>query len=87
VSISRIAGSPVTHGPEVIQALRRIWEAAGSIPWSVRLPTLLPLWLPWARPRFWLSAAVCQPLRRLSPRQMDRRLGPVKRTLKTRRYD
>ena len=75
----------VSYGPEVIQALRVIWEAAGY-PWSVRLQALLPLWLPWARRRLRLSATLCQQLRRLSPRQMDRRLGPVKRTLKTRRY-
>jgi hypothetical protein len=75
----------VTYGAEVIQALRVIWEAAGY-PWSVRLKALLPLWLPWARRRLRLSATGCQQLRRLSPRQMDRRLGPVKRTLKTRRY-
>ena len=75
----------VTYGAEVIQALRVIWEAAGY-PWSVRLKALLPTWLPWAQRRLRLSAAVCGRLRQLSPRQMDRRLGPVKRTLKTRRY-
>jgi hypothetical protein len=76
---------PVTYGLAVIQALTAIWEAAGY-PWSVRLQALIPLWLPWARRRRRLSATVCQQLRRLSPRQMDRRLGPVKRTLRTRRY-
>lgn len=76
---------PVTYGADVIQALRVIWEAAGY-PWSVRLKALLPLWLPWARRRLRLSATVSQQLRRLSARQMDRRLGPLKRTLKTRRY-
>jgi hypothetical protein len=76
---------PVTYGLAVIQALTAIWEAAGY-PWSVRLKALIPLWLPWARRRLRLSATVCQQLRRLSPRQMDRRLGPVKRTLRTRRY-
>lgn len=68
-----------------IQALRTIWEAAGY-PWSVRLKALLPLWLPWARRRLGLSASVCQQLRRISPRQMDRRLAPFKRALKARRY-
>jgi hypothetical protein len=76
---------PATYGLAVIQALTAIWEAAGY-PWSVRLKALIPLWLPWARRRLRLSATVCQQLRRLSPRQMDRRLGPVKRTLRTRRY-
>jgi hypothetical protein len=69
----------------VIQALTVIWEAAGY-PWSVRLKALLPLWLPWARRRLRLSATVCRHLRTISPRQIDRRLAPAKRTLKTRRY-
>src|SRR5205814_7490013 len=60
-------------------------EAAGY-PWSVRLQALLPLWLPWARRRWDLSATVCQQLRRISARQIDRRLAPAKRQLRTRRY-
>lgn len=75
----------VSYAPAVIQALRAIWEAAGY-PWSLRLKALLPLWLPWARRRLGLSASVCQQLRRISPRQMDRRLAPHKRQLKARRY-
>jgi hypothetical protein len=69
----------------VIQALTAIWKAAG-FPWSVRLKALLPLWLPWARRRLRLSAPVCRQLRAISPRQIDRRLAPAKRTLTTRRY-
>jgi hypothetical protein len=69
----------------VIHALTAIWEAAGY-PWSLRLQALLPRWLPWARRRFGLSARVCQQLVTISPRQMDRRLAPVKRQLTTRRY-
>jgi hypothetical protein len=69
----------------VIQALTTIWEAAGY-PWSVRLKALLPLWLPWARRRLRLSAPVCQQLRVISPRQIDRRLAAAKRRLPTRRY-
>jgi hypothetical protein len=61
----------------VIQALTAIWTAAGS-PWSVRLKALLPLWLPWARRRLRLSATVCQQLRAISPRQIDRRLAATK---------
>ncbi len=76
---------PATYSPAVIQALTAIWEAAGY-PWSVRLKALIPLWLPWARRRWRLSAPVCQQLRRISPRQIDRRLAPTKRQLQTRRY-
>src|SRR5262245_16215420 len=74
-----------TYGTPVIQALTAIWEAAGY-PWSVRLKALLPLWLPWARRRRRLSPTVCRQLRTISARQIDRRLAPAKRTLKTRRY-
>ena len=76
---------PATYGLAVIQALTVIWKAAGY-PWSVRLKALLPLWLPWARRRLRLSATVCQQLRAISPRQIDRRLAATKRQLRTRRY-
>jgi hypothetical protein len=39
-----------------------------------------------ARRRLRLSATVCQLLQRISARQIDRRLGPTKRQLQTRRY-
>jgi hypothetical protein len=76
---------PVTYSPAMLQALRVIWEAAGY-PWSVRLKALIPLWLPWARRRLQLSPRVCQQLRRISARQIDRRLAPTKRQLRRRRY-
>ena len=69
----------------MIPALTMIWEAAGY-PWSVRLQAVLPVWLPWARRRRRLSATVCRQLRSISPRQIDRRLAPAKRRLRTRRY-
>ena len=74
-----------TYRPAVIDALAAIWEAAGY-PWSVRLKALLPLWLPWARKRFRLTAALERHLRAISPRQMDRRLAPRKRQLTRRLY-
>src|SRR5262245_11973019 len=76
---------PATYSTAVMQALTVIWEAAGY-PWSVRLKGLIPLGLPWARRRLRLTATVCQQLRRISARQIDRRLGPTKRQLQTRRY-
>jgi hypothetical protein len=76
---------PALYSPAVIQTLTAIWEAAGD-PWSVRLKALIPLWLPWARRRLRLSATVCQQLRRISARQIDRRLASTKRQLRTRRY-
>ena len=76
---------PVHYGPEVIAALRAIWTAAGY-PWSVRLKALLPAWLPWARKRLRLTPPVEQALRRISARQMDRRLQADKRQLGKRLY-
>ncbi len=74
-----------TYGPAVITALHAIWQAAGY-PWSVRLKALLPLWLPWARRRLRLARGVERQLLAISPRQIDRRLAPHKRQLKTRLY-
>jgi integrase-like protein len=74
-----------TYGTRVIQVLAAIWRAAGY-PWSVRLKALLPLWLPWARPRFRLTAALEAQLLRLSPRQMDRRLAAYRRPSQTGRF-
>jgi len=76
---------PPTYGTRVIQVLAAIWRAAGY-PWSVRLKALLPLWLPWARPRFRLTPTLEAQLLRLSPRQMDRRLAGYRRPSQTGRY-
>jgi hypothetical protein len=74
-----------TYAPAVTRALVLIWKAAGY-PWSVRLKALLPLWLPKARQHLGLSAEVERQVRRISPRQMDRRLKEHKRQMKTRLY-
>jgi len=73
------------YSAAVIDVLRNIWEAAGY-PWSVRLKALLPLWLPWARRRLRLRPAVEAQVRRISPRQMDRRLAPYRRAMRKRLY-
>jgi hypothetical protein len=69
----------------VDHALRLVWEAA-NYPWSVRLKALLPLWLPWLRKRLSISARLESQLLRISPRQIDRRLGPYKVKAKRRLY-
>ncbi len=73
------------YGSQAIQLLVAIWAAAG-FPWSVRLKALLPLWLPWARTRFRLTARLEQQLLAISPRQIDRRLAAHKRRLTRRLY-
>lgn len=45
------------YGSQVIEILTAVWETAGY-PWSVKLKTLLPLWMPWIRKRFKFSAGV-----------------------------
>jgi hypothetical protein len=78
-------GRRIVYGPEVVVALRAIWTAAGY-PWSVRLKALLPAWVPWARRRLRLTAATERALLTISARQIDRRLQPDKRALRTRMY-
>ncbi len=73
------------YGPQAVSVLAAIWEASGY-PWSVRLKALLPIWLPWARKRFTLSAATERQLLRISARQIDRRLAGHKRKAKRRLY-
>ena len=74
-----------TYTPQVISALAAIWAASGY-PWSVRLKALLPIWLPWAKKRFAVPAAIEQKLLDISPRQIDRRLAGNKRKAKRRMY-
>ena len=74
-----------TYAPEVLAILREVWEAAGY-PWSVRLQALLPLWLPWIRSRYHLTADQATQLLAISPRQIDRRLQHVKRQVAKRIY-
>jgi hypothetical protein len=74
-----------SYGPVVLSVLQAVWEAAGY-PWSVRLKALLPLWMPWVRKRFRVSAEVERQLLAISARQMDRRLRERKRRLKRQRY-
>ena len=74
-----------SYGKPVDHALRLVWEAA-DYPWSVRLKALLPLWLPWLRKRLSISPRLESQLLRISPRQIDRRLGPYKVKAKRRLY-
>jgi hypothetical protein len=69
----------------VVEVLRVIWEAA-NYPWSLRLKALLPVWLPWVKKHVALSARLERELLAISPRQIDRRLGPYKKQVKKRLY-
>lgn len=74
-----------SYGSAVESVLQAVWEAAGY-PWSVRLQALLPLWMPWVRKHFQVSAEVERQLQAISARQIDRRLRERKLRLKRRRY-
>jgi transposase InsO family protein len=74
-----------TYGQTLVSVLKAIWKAAGY-PWSVRLKALIPLWMPWVRKHFRLSAEVERQLLAISARQIDRRLRPYKVGLKRRVY-
>jgi len=74
-----------SYGATVVSVLAAVWQAAGY-PWSIRLKALLPLWMPWVQKRFGVSAPVEAQLRRISARQIDRRLRTRKQRLKRRLY-
>jgi len=69
----------------VVEVLRVIWEAA-NYPWSLRLKALIPLWLPRVKKHMEVSPRLERELLSISPRQMDRRLGPYKKQVKRRLY-
>lgn len=83
-AVRRRSRSP-SYGSAGVSVLQAVWEAAGY-PWSVRLKALVPLWMPWVRKRFRVSAEVERQLLNISARQIDRRLRERKRRLKRRRY-
>jgi transposase InsO family protein len=74
-----------TYGKELVSVLKAIWRAA-DYPWSVRLKALIPLWMPWVRKHFHLSAEVERQLLAISARQIDRRLRPYKGAAPRRLY-
>jgi hypothetical protein len=76
---------PVLYGPEVINLLSKVWEAAGY-PCSTRLESIIPLWLPWIEKHFQPSNELKMKLLKISSRQMDRRLRSRKLGIKKRIY-
>jgi hypothetical protein len=82
--VRRRSRSP-SYGAVVVSVLAAVWEAAGY-PWSVRLKALLPLWMPWVKKRFRVSAELERQLLAISARQVDRRLRERKQRLKRWRY-
>jgi transposase InsO family protein len=75
----------LSYSQQTVAVLTSVWEAAGY-PWSVRLKALLPAWMPWIRKRFGLKPEVEKQLLKISARQIDRRLKPVKTQRRRRIY-
>lgn len=73
------------YGAEVIKVLETIWEAA-DFPWSVRLKSMVGLWLPHLRKRMKVSAKTEAALATISPRTIDRRLKSKRMATRRRLY-
>jgi hypothetical protein len=69
----------------LVHVLQKVWAAAQH-PWSVRLHATLPLWLPWIKLRWPLTAEEEELLLAMSAATMDRRLAAHKARLKHRIY-
>lgn len=74
-----------TYPESVIRLLAEVWEASGYL-CGVRLKAALPHWLPWLKRRTEVAPTVEAQLRRISPRQIDRRLGERRQHIKRRLY-
>jgi hypothetical protein len=74
-----------SYSAEMLAVLKQVWEAAGY-PWSKRLKALLPAWMPWIRKHARVSPEIEREMLKISPRQIDRRLKPVKTEKRRRIY-
>src|ERR671918_1160838 len=74
-----------TYSKASIAMLAKVWEASGYL-CSQRLKAAMPQWLPWVKKHFAVKEELAKELLAISPRQMDRRLFPHKRTVKRRLY-
>lgn len=82
---SRLRRRAPVYPERLIDILQKVWAAAQH-PWSIRLHATLPLWLPWIRLRWPLSAEEEELLLTMSAATMDRRLAAHKTRLKHRIY-
>jgi hypothetical protein len=78
-------GRPSRFRSDVVSMLVGIWRAA-DYPWSRRLHSMLPLWLPSARTTLDLTSEIETLLLGMSPRTMDRLLRPHRVALRRRIY-
>ncbi|NGZ10985.1 MAG: integrase [Nitrospira sp. LK70] len=83
--VRRVGRRRPTYGEPVIRLPAEIWQAAGYL-CGPRLKAAIPHWLPWLKRRTPVTPAVEAQLRRISARQIDRRLREQKRRIKRRLY-
>lgn len=79
----RVGRRRPTDGEPVIRLLAEIWQAAGYL-CGPRLKAAIPHGRPWLKRRTTVTPAVEAQRRRISARQIDRRLGEQKRRIKRR---
>jgi hypothetical protein len=78
-------GRKSRFGDDVRALLVQLWQAC-DYPWSRRLHTMLPLWLPAARANLQISKELEALLLGMSPRTIDRLLRPHRTALRRRMY-
>jgi hypothetical protein len=85
----RLAKTPRTrkrhYTQDVLAVIEKIWEAA-DYPWSLRLKSILELWMPWIRRRYTLTSLQETKILRIGARTIDRYLAQKKRNLRKRLY-
>jgi hypothetical protein len=75
-----------TYGHNVMRVIEYVWERTGY-PWSERLKGLLEHWLPHIRKYLpWVTDEILDGVRRISARQIDRRLREKKKGIRRRLY-
>lgn len=83
--VRRVVRRRSPYSEEVVRLLAQIWAASGYL-CGLRLKAALPHWLPWLKRRARVTPSVEAQLRRISARQIDRRLRARKRRIKRRLY-
>lgn len=81
----RVTRRRPTYPESVIRLLAAIWAASGYL-CGQRLKAAIPHWLPWLKRRAAVTPTQDAQLRRISARQIDRRLGERKQRIKRRLY-
>jgi len=81
----RRAKRDFTYSAATLSILSAVWQVAGY-PWSVRLKSLLRVWMPWIKAHYAITDENERQLLTISARQIDRRLQNQKRKIRHRIY-